>query len=188
MLIGSLIKKIREEKNIKKSEIAEKAKINVGHITHLEKGERNPSSRSLKKICEILNIPYQIVAYSVDKKLTEEHIGYNCVDHISYNKILAVEPKDSITCPIHCSTAHIAIKVPDPSMEPTYPKDSYVFLEFSTPLDYKDVGLFSYNGKILLRRFIIRKDKIGIRADNKDIPDIWFNENDDFTIIGKVIG
>ena len=58
MLIGSLIKKIREEKNIKKSEIAEKAKINVGHITHLEKGERNPSSRSLKKICEILNIPY----------------------------------------------------------------------------------------------------------------------------------
>ena len=73
-------------------------------------------------------------------------------------------------------------------MEPTYPKDSYVFLEFSTPLDYKDVGLFSYNGKILLRRFIIRKDKIGIRADNKDIPDIWFNENDDFTIIGKVIG
>ena len=71
-------------------------------------------------------------------------------------------------------------------MAPVLPKDSYAFLEFNTPLDTKDIGLFIYNGEFYVRYFIIRKDKLVLRAENKDYPEIDLDENMDFTIVGKI--
>lgn len=187
-MLGALIQRIRKEKGITKTDVANAIKVNLGHMTHIEKGERNPSTRTLKKICEFLEIPYQVMDYTLNKTMNEDQEAYECIKHIPYDRVLAVDADDFIKCPASIPTAHIAVKVKDDSMEPTFTKDSYVFLEFSSPLDYKDVGLFSYNGEILLRRFVIRKDKIGMRADKKDIEDIWFKDTDDFTIIGKVVG
>ena len=46
-MIGDMIAKIRKEKGITKTELAKRAGINIGHLTHIEKGERNPSQNTL---------------------------------------------------------------------------------------------------------------------------------------------
>ena len=42
-MIGDMIGKIRKEKGMTKTELAKLTGINIGHLTHIEKGERNPS-------------------------------------------------------------------------------------------------------------------------------------------------
>ena len=81
----------------------------------------------------------------------------------------------------------IGIMLNDDSMEPKLKKDSYVFLELNAPLINRDFGLFMYDGKLIVRRFIIRQDKLVLRPENKNYPEIDLSENDDFTIIGRVI-
>ncbi len=188
-MIGELISRIREEKNITKSELARRTNINVGHIAHIENEERNPSHRALKSICRALEIPYQPLMYTYDKVLNEEQHLNKMSEHISYNKILAVSSVDSfMECPVDFPSACLALKVPDNSMSPRLEEGVYAFIEFNSPLEYKDIGLFEYDGKIIFRRYIIRKDALVLRADNKDFDDITLTEDSKYTIIGKVLG
>ena len=188
-MIGNMISRVRNEKNIPKSELSRRTNINIGHIAHIEKEERNPSHRALKAICRALEIPYQPLMYTYDKVFTEEQISNNMPEHISYDKVLAVSSLDSfIKCPLDLPSASLALKVSDKSMAPRLEEGSYVFIEFNSPLENKDIGVFEYNGKIIIRRYVIRKDSLVLRADNKDFDDIILSENDTYNIIGKVIG
>ena len=72
-------------------------------------------------------------------------------------------------------------------MEPTFEKNSYVFVELNTPISSKDYGLFEFNGEILIRKFSSRKNKIFLKADNKDFSEIKVSTNDKFCIIGKIL-
>ena len=188
-MIGDMIERVRNEKNVAKSELARRTNINIGHITHIEKGERNPSHRALKTICRALEIPYQPLMYTYDKFFSDEQKNNNMPEHISYDKIVAVSSVDSfITCPVDLPSASIALKVEDNSMAPRLEKGVYAFIEFNTPLDNKDIGLIEFNGKIMIRRYVIRKDDLVLRADNKEFSDIIISEKDTYNIIGKVIG
>lgn len=187
-MLGSMISKIRKDKNITKVELAKKTKINIGHITHIEKGERNPSHKALKKICEALKVPYQNLMHMYDKVITEDEVRYKLLDHVSYNKVVAVDSIDNfIECPYTVTNASMAFKILDVSMEPKLKEGSYAFLELNAPLINRDFGLFKYNNEFLVRRFIIRQDKLILRPENKDYPEIDLSEDDDFTIIGRVI-
>lgn len=188
-MIGDMISRARKEKNVVKSELSRRTNINIGHIAHIENEERNPSHRALKSICRALEIPYQPLMYTYDKVFTEEQKLNNMPEHISYDKVLAVSSLDSfIECPVDLGSASLAFKVEDKSMEPRLEKGVYAFVEFNTPLENKDIGVFEYNGKILIRRYVIRKNSLVLRADNKDFSDIPLEENDQYNIIGKVIG
>ena len=188
-MLGDIISRILREKNITKSELARRTNINIGHITHIEKEERNPSHRALKAICRALDVPYQPMMYMYDKAFTDEQINNNMPDHISYNKILAVNSINSfIECPVDLPNAALAIKIPDNSMMPRLEKDTYAFVEFNTPLENKDIGLFEFNKKIIIRRYVIRKDSLVLRADNKDFSDIIISEKDNYYIIGRIVG
>ena len=124
-----------------------------------------------------------------DKNLTDDQINYKVFDHINYNKIISVDSSYSlIDCPENMYNASIAIKIHDNSMEPTLKINNQAFIELGAPLENKDIGLFLYDDEILMRRFIIRKTSLVLRADNKNLPDIILSENDNFKIIGKVLG
>ena len=71
-------------------------------------------------------------------------------------------------------------------MAPKIAKNSYVFIEFNTPLDSKDFGIFSYNDKILIRKFVNKNGKITLKALNSTFEDIKVQDTDTFYIIGKV--
>ena len=186
-MIGDMIAKVRKEKGMSKTELARLTDINIGHLTHIEKGERNPSHKALRNICKALDIPYQQLMFTYDKTINEEQASYNVVDHISYNKVLAIDSISGfIDCPSSIPSSAVAIRLNDDSMKPTFMKDAYVFIEFNSPLENKNIGLFSYNDKILVRRFITKKGKITLRADNKDYEDIDVADDDELFIIGKV--
>lgn len=186
-MLGSLLKKARNDKDITKAHLARTTGINIGHLTHIEKGERNPSHKALKGICNALGIPYMPASYTYDRVISEDQVRYKLLKHISYDRVPFVDSiTDFIPCPPSASHASLAIKIKDDSMETALLKDSIVFVEFNANLNNKDIGIFSYNNEILIRRFVIRKDKLILRADNKSYDDIDVDENTDFTIIGKI--
>lgn len=187
-MIGGMLAKARKAKGMTKTELARLTDINIGHLTHIEKGERNPSHKALKNICKALDIPYQQLMYTYDKTINEEQESYNVVKHISYDKILAVNSIDSfIDCPSDMPSAAIALKMPDDSMNKSFEKGSYIFIEFNSPLNSKDYGLFNYNDQILIRRFYDKRGKITLKAENPDCKDIQVSNTDTFYIIGKVL-
>ena len=102
--------------------------------------------------------------YTYDKDINEEQADYNAVSHISYNKLLAVDSVSGfVDCPSTVPSSAIALRVNDNSMEPIFENNSYVFVEFNTPLNSKDYGVFSLNGEILIRKFTSKKEKITLK-------------------------
>ena len=187
-MIGKIIAKARKDADLTKTELSKITDINIGHLTHIEKGERNPSHKTLKSICKALNIPYMPLMFTYDKDLSEEQETYKAENYISCNKILAFNDISGfIDCPVFFPTAAFAVKVNDNSMEPTFEKGSFVYVELNSGLDTKDYGLFNYNDTIIIRRFYTKKDKIFLRADNKNFPEIRVLDNDTFYIIGKIL-
>ena len=86
------------------------------------------------------------------------------------------------------SSASFAIRVPDDSMEPVLTAGSYAFVELNTPLNNRDIGLFSYKNEYILRRLIIRKDNLILRASKDGIKDIKISVDEALLILGKVLG
>ena len=188
-MIGEMIAYIRKQKKLTKAEIARGTNINTGHLTHIEKGERNPSHKVLRNMCKTMGIPYRPLMHTYDKELTEEHHSYKIEEHIPYDKIPTFDSLGSlIDCPPTIPGAYIAIKITDKSMEPKLKEGSYAYVEFNAPLDNRDLGLFSYKNKLLVRRFIIRKDGVVLRAEDKNIEDICLDPKDNFYIVGKIVG
>lgn len=186
-MIGNMISRIRKEKGITKTKLADLTEINIGHLTHIEKGERNPSHKALKSICSSLNIPYQQLLYTYDKEITEEHKEIDYLEHISYNTIPAISKIDSyISCPSEFSNASFAYKIHDNSMTPIIKEGTYAFIEINGVLLHKDIGLFQLNNEFLIRRLLFKKGKFVLRAENKNIKDITVSSSDHFQIIGKV--
>lgn len=188
-MLGKLIAKIRKDKRISKALLSREAHIDTGHISHIEKGDRTPSHKSLKKICDCLEIPYQPLMYTYDKEFTQEQLDYNIENKICYDKILAVNRIDAlIQCPENMRSTSLAIRVSDDSMEPVLTKGSYAFVELNTPLDNRDIGLFNYKNEYLFRKLIVRKDFLILRALKEDISDIKISFNEQLYILGKVLG
>ncbi len=186
-MIGDMISKIRKERGVTKTQIANETNINIGHLTHIEKGERNPSHKALKEICTALNVPYQQLYNTYDKELSNEQIEYNYIDYLSYNKIPAFSQLDEyITCPSDYPNASFAYKIPDNSMEPMFKEGKYAFIEVNGVIDNKAVGLFKLNDKFLIRRLMYKNGRFVLRADNKEVKDILVHNKDNFKIIGKV--
>lgn len=188
-MIGDMLSKIREDKHLSKTNIAKETNINVGHLTHIEKGERNPSHKALKALCDALDVPYQPIMYTYDKKLTQEQLDYEVVNHIKYDSVPMFDNLAGFArVPNEYSSASICLRVEDDSMSPKFKQNDYVFIELNTPLNNKDFGLFEYKGDYLIRKFIVRKNDLVLRAEVDDISDIVITSKDNFYIIGKVLG
>ena len=187
-MIGDMIAKIRKEKGITKTELARRTGINIGHLTHIEKGERNPSQNALKNICKALDTPYQSLMYTYGKTLNEEQETYGFIDYIAYDKVIAVDSMSAlIPCPSNVPSSAIALKVSDDSMEPSLKNGEYAFIEFNSLLENKEFGLFYLNGEFLIRKFHSRNGQITLKATNKAFKDIKISDKDDFSILGKVL-
>ena len=187
MLIGNMIRNVRKNKNLTKTELSQRTKINIGHLTHIEKGDRNPSYNTLNTICNCLEIPTRPISNTFEKNLTDEQIEYNYINYLPYNKIPAISNIDTfIECPFEFSNAAFAFKMEDSAMYPLFKKNDYVFIEPCGSLENKDIGLFKYNDRFIIRRLIYRNGKFILKANNiKNYTNIKITKNDDFIIIGK---
>ena len=187
-MVGDMISKIRKEKGVTKTRLSQLTEINIGHLTHIEKGERNPSHKALKSICSALKVPYQPLLYTYDKNLTEEQKEYGYIKNVSYNTIPAISRiEDYIECPASFSNASFAYLVPDDSMAPLIVQGTYAFIEINALLSNKDIGFFKLNDTYLIRRLMYnKKGSFSLKANDKNVPDINISDSDTFQIIGKV--
>lgn len=188
-MIGKMLRKIRRDKEITQVMLSKKTGINLGHITHIEQEDRHPSISAFKSICNAIGTPYFPLMSIYDKDTTPNQEKYNIYEHLNYNKIISIDSSFSlIDCPSNMNTASFAITVPDDSMEPKFPHNSKVFIEFGAPLENRDFGLFLYDNELMIRRFIIKKNINALRPLNEDYTEILVSEDDNFQIIGKVVG
>jgi transcriptional regulator with XRE-family HTH domain len=188
-MLGNILEKIRINKNISKNNLAKVARINVGHLTHIEKEQRNPSGKTLKLLCQGLGVPMEPLLHFMDKDLTQEQKDYNAIDHLKYDSVPIVSGITGFgTCPNEAINTSFIMKCNDDSMEPKISVSDFMYVELYVPLSNKDIGLFSYNNKIIVRKFIIRKNDIVLRAENPGTDDIIVNKDSDFYILGKIIG
>lgn len=188
-MISKVLTRIREEKGVAKTEIANKINVDVGHLTHIEKGERNPSHKVLKQICDFFKIPYNPIMHTYDRKLTEEQLDYGVQNHIICNSIPVFNNLVGYKeCPEEYLSASFIVKANDPSMAPKFNPNDYVYIDYNAPLNSKDYGLFLYEGQLLLRKFIVRKNDIVLRAESSSVNDICLPKGANYQIIGKVLG
>jgi transcriptional regulator with XRE-family HTH domain len=64
---GDRIRKLRDEKGLTLSDLAQKSEISISYLSELERGTKQPSLKSLNKIATALNVPREeIVALSLE--------------------------------------------------------------------------------------------------------------------------
>ena len=79
MNIGKSIRKIRIEKSLSQGELAKRCELSQNSLSQIELGIKQPSSKNLKKICEILEIPetilyfYSLEEYDVPERKRETY-------------------------------------------------------------------------------------------------------------------
>ena len=186
-MLGSLIAYIREKNGLSKTNVADATGINVGHLTHIEKGERNPSQKALRDICKALDVPYQPLSYTYEKELTEDQVRFNLIQSVPYNTVpLISNVDDMVICPASIPDASIAFIMKDDTMKSSVPKGSLVFVEFNSIPLHRELGLFKYGDSILVRRLVYRKNKLILKSDNLLTKDIVIENGSEVTIIGKV--
>ena len=187
-MLDYLLSKIRTDKKMSKTRLSELTNINIGHLSHIEKGERVPSHKALREISKALDIPYKNLMHAYDHDLTDDQIKYGAANHVLYNKIPIFGSLLGFTkCDFDTSNADFAIFINDESMSPKFALGSFVLVEQNAPLSNRDYGVFMYEDKVLIRRFIIRKNDLVLRAEDPNISDIILINSDNFYIIGKIL-
>ena len=186
-MLGNLLTRIRLEKGISKTELSQKTKINIGHLTHIEKGTRNPSHKALQNLSSALDVPFEPLYHTYDKTLDEKQLEYKYIDKIAYNKIPAISNIDSyIDCPTEFSNASFALKISDNSMNPIFKEGDYAFIEINGLIKHREIGFFRINNEFMIRKLIYRRNHFILKANDKSFKDIVISDEDDFQIIGKV--
>lgn len=185
-MIEKLITRIREEKGMTKTELCRSLGVHVGHLTHMELGTRKPSYKLLKVMAKALGIPFQPIYHTLNEELDEQQIEYNYTNYVEYKKIPAFSDFDFVECPEKCSNASFAYRVPDDTMAPLLPQNSYAFIEINAPVKHKEVGLFKVDDEFLIRKLFYKKGNFILKAANKSAEDIVITENTNFSIIGKI--
>ncbi|KWW20837.1 MULTISPECIES: helix-turn-helix domain-containing protein [Peribacillus] len=70
-MIGERVKKLREEKKMSMTELADKAGVAKSYLSSLERNlQTNPSIQFLEKISAVLNIPVDALLYDAPNKET----------------------------------------------------------------------------------------------------------------------
>ena len=59
--------------------------------------------------------------------------------------------------PHEYASSSICLKVQDNSMAPKFNQNDYVYVEFNTPLNNKDFGLFEYKANTSLENLLLEK-------------------------------
>ncbi len=139
-MLGKLILKIRKDKKITGMELAKKSNIDTGHLSHIEKETRVPSHKTLKLICDALDIPYSPLFMTYDTSLSDEQNEYEAQNHIIYDKIPVFNNLETFTSvPKEFYDATFSVKSFDNSMEPKIEDSDYIFVRQNIPLSNKDI-------------------------------------------------
>lgn len=75
LYFGKTIKRYRIQRGLTQKELAEEAGITPSYLSSLEKGKKEPSIALIKKICNVLKLPYEIMFWEsveINKELSKQ--------------------------------------------------------------------------------------------------------------------
>ena len=187
-MVGKIIRQERIKQKVKSKDLAAAAGVDTGHLSHIEKGIRNPSKAILAKICNELNLSYQFMLNVAQNAVEENSESYDVTTYVPYNKVLYTEDFKLMDCPKEIKDVSLITKMKDNSMTPLFEKNATLYVHYTSVLNPKDVCLVTYNSETLVRSFDIENDKIVLSAANKNFDKIIINQDDpNLIIIGKII-
>ena len=170
------IKKIRKEKNISVTELANLLGMSQSNLTKIENNQVELKKELANKIAEVLKV-------SINSITNEKQEGIELINPEIYN--LLPHTHWNIPPQIKAFSTTKGYIMPDDTMQPTLLKHSIAIIDdIKTPIT-NGIYLISYNNQTILRRLqIIDNKNIKIITDNTAYPPLQtFIEN--IKIIGK---
>lgn len=195
--IGDKIISLRKNNNITQDELAEKIEISKQALFNYENNKRQIPIDTLSRIAKVFKI--HISDFFVENNENSQPIENNTLKKIPIiSKVSAGlgtfgidDILDWLKLPVNIAKkADFATLIDGDSMEPKIEDGSLVLVRQNSILDNGDIGIFYLNKEVFCKKF--SQDPftniITLKSLNKDYKPITIKENDDFRVIGKVVG
>lgn len=203
MELGEKVRKIRKKKKITQSDLAKVLNVSTQMVTYYETGGRGISIEKLKEISDFLSFPmylFFVDEESFFKALNNEKFEISDLDYkipiiskVSAGKgtFAQEEILDYIKLPKQIfSKCDFATLVQGDSMSPKIEDGEIAFVRKGDFLETGNIGIFYLNEEVFIKKFFLDNLTYTIKliSLNHNYEDIFIKENDDFQIIGRVIG
>lgn len=196
--IGKKIATFRKERKMSQTDLANELGITKQTIIKYEAEKNSIPIDTLSHIANIFKIPIERFFSDNNEYINEiqEETNFKKIPIIS--KVSAGlgtfgidDILDWLKLPTSISKkADFATLIDGDSMEPKIEDGSLVLVHQNLILDNGDIGIFYLNEEVFCKKF--SKDPftniVTLKSLNKDYSPIIINEDDDFRIIGKVVG
>lgn len=187
-MIGKIIRQERLKRNISSKDFASAINIDNGFLTHIEKGDRNPSRKVLAKICAELNLSYDFMLSLLQNSLSDTSDEYDVTEYTPANKVLYAENISLIECPKLSDSVSFITRMPDDSMTPVISKGTLLHVKYTSFINSGDICISVFNGETLIREFRASKNRIELHSKNSAYKNIVIDKDkDSLDIIGKII-
>ena len=187
-MIGKVIREERMKRKITSKAFAETIGIDNGFLTHIEKGERNPSRTVLNKICKELDLSFDFMLSLLQNSLSDVSADYDVTTYTPTNKVLYAENISLVECPKLSDSISFVTRMPDTSMEPDIMKNSLLHIKYTSFINNGDICMVVLNDKTLIRKFKSTKENIKLIPSNSSFETITIDsDKDSLDIIGKII-
>lgn len=187
-MLGNIIRQERIKRNMTATQLAQLVGVHNAHITHIEKNDRNPSKKLLSKLCDSLNLSYPYMLSISKNVVKDQEQNYDVTNYTPYDKTIYTENFSLISCPPDKRSASLSTKMKDDSMEPIIKKGAKLYIEYTTSLVSGDVCIILHNDKIIIRKFIPRKNTIKLIAENPSYEPVEFLKSDNsYIILGRIL-
>ena len=195
--VGKMIKELRIKKNISQEDLANILSVNRATIANYESGRRALTIDKLEELLDALDTSLADFFNSNNLEKTdlrpEELRKIPILSDVSagYGKEALEEATYWIKLPASIArNAAFGTFVAGDSMEPKINDGDLLLVQDTPQLDSGEIGVFLLNEKVYCKRFHynpITKTLV-LKSLNSNYDPIPINENDDFRIVGKVVG
>jgi len=195
--IGKMIKELRVKKELSQEELASLLSVNRATIANYESGRRTLTIDKLEEILEALNTNltdfFNSNNLETKKIKSEEQKKIPILSDVSagYGKEALEEATHWIKLPsVIAKNADFGTFVSGDSMEPKINDGDLLLVQNIPQLDSGMIGIFLLNDNVFCKRYHynpITKETV-LKSLNLNYKPIIVTDDDDFRIVGKVVG
>jgi phage transcriptional repressor len=195
--VGKMIKELRIKKNISQEELANILSVNRATIANYESGRRALTIDKLEELLEALGVNltdfFNSNNLETKKIKNEEQRKIPILSDVSagYGKEALEEATHWIKLPsVIAKNADFGTFVSGDSMEPKINDGDLLLVQNIPQLDSGMIGIFLLNDNVFCKRYHYNPitKKTVLKSLNLNYKPIIVTDDDDFRIIGKVVG